>query len=61
MYFKPVNCFANKYKLSSLVSHNITMAEDEEETELDDNLCPPGMSVFTVSLTHMSKHGLRGL
>ncbi|XP_059170813.1 E3 ubiquitin-protein ligase MYCBP2-like isoform X4 [Physella acuta] len=24
------------------LSHNITMAEDEEETELDDNLCPPG-------------------
>nr|AOV18880.1 myc binding protein 2 [Lymnaea stagnalis] len=24
------------------MSHNITMAEDEEETEVDENLCPPG-------------------
>ena len=30
-----------------LVMNNVTMADEEEETEADENICPPGMFLST--------------
>ena len=29
--------------------NNVTMADEEEETEADENICPPGMLLFTTN------------
>ena len=30
-----------------LVMNNVTMADEEEETEADENICPPGLLLST--------------
>ena len=32
-----------EFDISISVINNVTMADEEEETEADENICPPGM------------------
>ena len=41
------DCILNYGVICVLVMNNVTMADEEEETEADENICPPGMLLST--------------